>query len=132
MFHCCKVSKHQDMSNANFDRRIYVLQAEICRALAHPVRLEVLHLLGAGKQPFGHLQERTGVTKSKLSQHLAVLRRARIVTALRAEGRVFYRLMYPEIETACEAVAEVLTQHLAETQNESSALLRRVGGARRR
>ena len=39
---------------------------------------------------------------------------------------------HTEIETACEAVTQVLTQHLAHTQNETSVLLRRVGGARRR
>ena len=114
------------------DRRIFVLQAEICRALAHPVRPEVLHLLGAGKVSFGDLLEGTEITKTKLSQHLGVLRRARIVTAMRDGGRIFYRLTYPEIETACEAVTQLLTRHLAETQNETSVLLRRVGGARRR
>ncbi len=113
-------------------RRIFVLQAEICRALAHPVRLEILHLLGNGQMSFGDLLESAEVTKTKLSQHLAVLRRARIVTALREGARVFYRLTYPEIETACEAVTEVLTKHLAETQNETSVLLRRVGGSRGR
>ncbi|HVB80297.1 MAG TPA: metalloregulator ArsR/SmtB family transcription factor [Candidatus Binataceae bacterium] len=113
-------------------RRIFVLQAEICRALAHPVRLEVLHLLGNGQMSFGDLLQHTELTKTKLSQHLAVLRRARIVTPLRDGARVFYRLTYPEIETACEAVTHVLAQHLAETQNETSALLRRVGGTRGR
>ena len=77
------------------DRRIFVLQAEICRALAHPVRIEVLHLLGEGKMSFADLLQRTEITKTKLSQHLAVLRRARIVTPLRHGGRVFYRLTYP-------------------------------------
>lgn len=117
---------------AQTDRRIFALQAEICRALAHPVRLEVLHLLGAGKVSFSELLERTEITKTKLSQHLAVLRRARIVTAMRDGGRIYYRLTYPEIETACEAVTQVLGRHLAETQNETSVLLRQVGGARRR
>ncbi|HXZ89083.1 MAG TPA: metalloregulator ArsR/SmtB family transcription factor [Candidatus Binataceae bacterium] len=114
------------------DRRIFALQAEICRALAHPVRLEVLHLLGGSRVSFGDLLERTEITKTKLSQHLAVLRHARIVTAMRDGGRIYYRLTYPEIETACEAVTQVLAQHLAETQNETSVLLRRVSGARRR
>jgi DNA-binding transcriptional ArsR family regulator len=114
------------------DRRIFALQAEICRALAHPVRLEVLHLLGGSRVSFGELFERTEITKTKLSQHLAVLRRARIVTAMRDGGRIYYRVAYPEIETACEAVALVLSRDLAETQSETSALLRRVGGARRR
>ena len=119
------------MVNADTHRRIFVLQAEICRGLAHPVRLEIVHLLGSEEMSFGDLLK-MGVSKTKLSQHLAVLRRARIVTARRDAARVFYQLTHPEIETACEAVTQVLTQHLAELQNETTVLLRRVSGARRR
>jgi DNA-binding transcriptional ArsR family regulator len=118
--------------NRNVDRRVFALQAEICRALAHPVRLEALHLLGSGKMSFGDLLKGMDVSKTKLSQHLAVLRRARIVSAFRDGRCIFYHLTYPEIEAACEAVTRVLTQHLAETQNETSVLLRRVGDARGR
>jgi DNA-binding transcriptional ArsR family regulator len=120
------------MVSADTQRRIFALQAEICRGLAHPVRLEIVHLLGPREMSFGDLLKRMEVTKTKLSQHLAVLRRARIVTARRDAARIFYQLTHPEIERACEAVTQVLTQHLAELQNETTVLLRRVGGARRR
>jgi DNA-binding transcriptional ArsR family regulator len=113
-------------------RSIFVLQAEICRGLAHPVRLEVLHLLGAREASVGDLLRQMSVTKTRLSQHLAVLRRARIVTSRREGSHVFYRLTYPEIATACDAVSRALSRHLAVIQNETSVLLRRVGGVRGR
>jgi len=113
-------------------RRIFVLQAEICRALAHPLRLEVVHLLGSREISFGELLAQMEISKTKLSQHLAVLRRARIVAARRDAARIFYRLTHPEIQAACDAVSHVLSRHLAELQSETTVLLRRVGGARRR
>ena len=132
IFETISTDNIKPMVSADTHRRIFVLQAEICRGLAHPVRLEIVHLLGPEEMSFGDLLKRMGVSKTKLSQHLAVLRRARIVTARRVAARVFYQLTHPEIETACEAVTQVLTQHLAELQNETTVLLRRVGGARRR
>jgi ArsR family transcriptional regulator len=113
-------------------RSVYALQAEICRALAHPVRLEVLHLLGAREASFSDLLRQMSVTKAKLSQHLAVLRHARMVTSRREGSHVFYRLTYPEIAAACDAVSKALGRHLAEIQNETSVLLRHVGGVRGR
>ncbi len=113
------------------NRRVYAMQAEICRGLAHPVRLEVVHLLGTRELAFGDLFAQMQVSKPKLSQHLAVLRQAGIVTARRAGAHVFYRLKYPEIESACEAVAQVLARHLADVQEHAHALLRTVRGSRR-
>jgi ArsR family transcriptional regulator len=114
-------------------RRVYETQAAICRGLAHPVRLEVIHLLGARELAFGDLFAQMDVAKAKLSQHLAVLRQAGIVTARREGTRTFYRLKYPEIDAACDAVGRVLARQLAEAHPHTNALLRVVrGGGRRR
>ncbi len=107
-------------------RRVYEVQAAICRALAHPVRLEVVHLLGTREVAFAELLERMDVTKTRLSQHLAVLRQAGIVMARRDGARTFYRLKYPEIDAACQAVGQVLARQLAEAHQHTNALLRAV------
>lgn len=108
------------------DKRIYQLQASIVKALAHPLRLEILHLLGDREVASGELLSRLGVAKAKLSQHLAVLRQRGIVTDRREGVHVFYRLTHPEIEKACQAVQEVLARHLKETGREARVLLGRV------
>ncbi len=113
------------------NRRLYAMQAQLCRGLAHPVRLEVVHLLGNGEAGFGELLEQMRISKAKLSQHLAVLRTTGIVTARREGPRVFYRLRYPEIESACLAVGRALAQHLAEVQQDTNVLLQTVRGRRR-
>jgi DNA-binding transcriptional ArsR family regulator len=116
----------------NPNQRIYTLQAEICRGLANPLRLEVVHLLGSQELSFGDLFTRMEVTKTKLSQHLAVLRRTGIVTARRDGVRAFYRLKHPEIESACQAVAQVLTRELVEVQAHTNELLGAAGRRGRR
>lgn len=111
------------------DRRLYELQAEICKALANPVRLEILHLLRDRELSFGELVRTVKVSKTNLSQHLAVLRRSRIVTDRREGVNTFYRLTHPEIETACEAVGRVLAKHLEDMEQQAKLLLRSVARA---
>jgi len=116
------------MTSGQQEKRIFRMQAEILKALAHPVRLEVLHLLGRREVPFGELQLALGITKANLSQHLAVLRKARIVTDRRRGVNALYRLAYPEIEEACYGVGQALARQMRQVGREASALLRRTAG----
>lgn len=109
------------------DRRIYELQAEICKALANPTRLEILSRLGSQEVSYSDLLSALRISKTNLSQHLAVLRKTRIVTDRREGVNTYYRLTYPEIAAACQAVQQVLAQHLREMGKQAKVLLRRVG-----
>ena len=108
------------------DRRIYRLQAEICRAIANPVRLEILHVLGSGEVAFGELLESLQVSKTNLSQHLAVLRKSGIVSSRREGVNTFFCLAHPEIETACAAVGQVLAIRLRQMEEQARDLLNGV------
>ncbi|MDP2689948.1 MAG: metalloregulator ArsR/SmtB family transcription factor, partial [Deltaproteobacteria bacterium] len=55
-------------------KEIFELQAEICKTLANPKRLEIISALKDGELSVGDLVERLGITKANVSQHLAVLR----------------------------------------------------------
>ena len=48
-------------------------QAELLRALAHPMRLAILLSLGAGERSVGVIAERTGLVQPTLSQQLSLL-----------------------------------------------------------
>ena len=108
------------------EREIYQLQAEICKVLANPIRLEILHLIGPRDVTFSELLSALQISKSNLSQHLAVLRKSKIVMDRREGVHTFYRLTYPEIATACEAVQKVLARHLRATGKRAKILLRQV------
>ena len=70
-------------------------------ALSHPTRRRVLEVLQDGERSVGDLQQGTAASQSALSQHLAVLRDAGLVTARRNGRRRMYRLRIgPLRETA--------------------------------
>jgi DNA-binding transcriptional ArsR family regulator len=72
-------------------------KAEMFKALGHPIRVRALEVLVAGERPVGELAEELGVEMSHLSQQLAVLRRAQIVSARRVRSTVFYSVRDPRI-----------------------------------
>jgi ArsR family transcriptional regulator len=44
-----------------------------CKALANPIRIEIIDVLNDKELTFGELQNETGVLKSNLSQHLSLM-----------------------------------------------------------
>jgi len=109
------------------DRELYRLQAETAKVLANPVRLRILNLIGSGEVANGALLKALGVSRANLSQHLALLRRAGVVTERREAGRVYYRLTFPEIKDLCAAMREILAKQLTESGRQGKRLMRRVG-----
>lgn len=94
------------------DKKVFELQAEICKTLANPKRLEILSALREGELTVGSLAERLGITKANVSQHLAVLRQRKIVAARREGVNVYYRINNPRITEACSLMKEVLKDQL--------------------
>jgi DNA-binding transcriptional ArsR family regulator len=66
--------------------------AAIARALGDPKRLCVLESLAGGEASVGELASRVSCQVPNMSQHLAVLRSAGLVTARRDGSTVYYRL----------------------------------------
>ncbi len=100
-----KCSSHPDFE-------IFQRQAVICKAFAHPKRLQLLDLLGKGECPVGELQEKLGVSKANMSQHLSVLRSAGVVSTRRNGKQVYCSLAIPEVKSACHLLREVLRSQL--------------------
>jgi DNA-binding transcriptional ArsR family regulator len=66
--------------------------AGVLRALANEQRLLILCHLVAAPLSVGQLNERVPLSQSALSQHLAVLRKARMVRTERESQTVYYSL----------------------------------------
>lgn len=66
--------------------------AELLKALAHPVRLQILDAVRAAELSVGEIEEVTGIGQPGLSQQLAVLRKAELVLTQRTGKQVFYRV----------------------------------------
>jgi len=92
---------------------IHELQAEICRTLAHPLRIAMLHLLVEGPREVNRLARELDITQPNASQHLSVMRAAGLVEAERDGREVLYRLVDPDVIIACDQMARVMRRRLA-------------------
>jgi len=66
--------------------------AELLKAMGGKWRLLVLCNLVQGERSVGELQRAIGLSQSALSQHLAVLRRMKLVETRRESQTIYYRL----------------------------------------
>ncbi|WP_410677046.1 DUF5937 family protein [Amycolatopsis sp. cmx-4-68] len=66
-------------------------------ALAHPLRLRLLRTLARGTHTTGELADAWGLSPPEVSRHLAVLRRAGLLTTRRHGRYVRYALDLPEV-----------------------------------
>lgn len=94
------------------DFEIFQRQAVICKAFAHPKRLQLLDMLGRGERAVSELQEQLAVSKANMSQHLSVLRSAGVVTTRRNGKQVYCALAIPEVKNACHLLREVLRSQI--------------------
>ncbi len=62
------------------------------RALADPVRREILTMLGGGRMTAGDIAARFSITAAAISRHLAVLREADLIRDTREGKYIFYDL----------------------------------------
>lgn len=109
------------------DIALYEMQAEIAKSLANPVRLRILNRIGSDEVSYATLLEELGISKTNLSQHLAVLRKSGVLTVRREGVHVHYRLTYPEIKELCQTMRELLAKHLNAAGRQARILMRRVG-----
>lgn len=93
---------------------LHQAKAELFRTLGHPVRIRVLELLQDGPRPVHELLAELSIEASNMSQHLAILRRAGIVTSSRDGSSVFYTLSSPDIADLMSVARRVLATVLAD------------------
>lgn len=94
------------------DKTIYTLHANICKGLAHPIRIEVIEILDGKEMTFGQIQEITGVLKSNLSQHLSLMVANGLLTQRKEGLNIYFRLSTVKIAVACRMMREVLVDNL--------------------
>jgi DNA-binding transcriptional ArsR family regulator len=96
--------KHADSHEETHDdgrqeasRPLSEIKADLFKALGHAGRVRILEVLRDGDRTVAELIPAVGLESSHLSQQLAVLRRARVVTATRSGSSVTYAIADPAI-----------------------------------
>ncbi len=103
-------------------RRIFEMQCEICKAVAHPVRLEIVDHLSRREMGAGALLAALDTSKANLSKHMTQLIHAGVVDQRRNGRQVYYRLSHPEIHEACCIMRSILYRRLKEGEEVASAI----------
>lgn len=93
------------------------LKAELFKALAHPARIQLLEALSRREHSVGELQPVVGLELSHLSQQLAILRKAGLVSTRKEGTSVHYSLRDPQLAELLGLAKQLLISMLAQSQD---------------
>lgn len=68
------------------------MAAQAIKAIAHPLRLKILCVLGEQEVSVQEIVEQVGTSQSNISQHLAILRDKGVLSTRKDANRVYYRI----------------------------------------
>jgi rhodanese-related sulfurtransferase/DNA-binding transcriptional ArsR family regulator len=102
------------MGHREFKDALYAEFARIGKAVANPHRLEFLDLLAQREWSVEELANETHVTVANASQHLQILRAAKLVSARREGLYAYYRLADDRAYRLWQSIREVGEVRLAE------------------
>lgn len=114
-------------ANRDFKDRIYGQFARLGKAVAAPKRLELFDLLCQGPRTVEILAAQAGLSVANASQHLQILRAARLVEAEKKGLYVEYRLADPQVAGFYRALRELAESRLAEIEQVTLAFLSERG-----
>ena len=81
------------MAKKLIDREEDIQQAaQAIKAIAHPLRLKILCVLGDREVSVQDIVEQVGTSQSNISQHLAILRDKGVLATRKDANRVYYRI----------------------------------------
>lgn len=83
------------MNKREFKDKVYDELARLTKALANPHRLEIIELLAQGDYAVEQISAQTSLSIANASQHLQVLKSARLVDVTRNGKFIHYRLANP-------------------------------------
>jgi ArsR family transcriptional regulator len=94
------------------DREIYRIHAEICQALTHPTRLEIIDHLRRGEMTVSMLAAGMEMPQSTISRHLRLMRAKDVVQTRREGANVYYQLSNDKILQAYDLIHQFVVEHI--------------------
>ena len=96
-------------AKVNINEAKLKISAEILRALAHPLRMQILEFIDNNKTiNVNKIYNTLKLEQSITSQHLRILRIAGIVSTKREGKFIHYSIDYPKVTTVLKAVDSFL------------------------
>lgn len=96
------------------EKRLFKLQAQVFKALAHPIRLAAVQFLKDGEQCVCDIIDYVESERSNVSRHLSVLKQAGVVSDRKEGLQVYYRLNMPCAVSFFSCVKEIVQSQIEE------------------
>ncbi len=102
--------------NGEAEEELYRLQAEFCKGMAHPKRIQILGVLKGGERTVTELARLTGIPQANMSQHLSLLRQFGLLNTRRNGTNIYYSISDRRIIEACDLVRSCIGERLKKSQ----------------
>jgi ArsR family transcriptional regulator len=101
---------------------LFERQAEVAKAIAHPLRIAIVNFLKDGEQCVCDIAEHIGSERSNVSRHLSVMVNAGLLEYRKEGLKVIYRLKCTCIVDFFSCVSRVLKQQAKDNERLLKAL----------
>jgi ArsR family transcriptional regulator len=103
-------------------QRLYEKQADIAKAIAHPLRIAIVDFLKDGEQCVCDIAEYIGSERSNVSRHLSVMVKAGLLEYRKDGLKVIYQLKTPCVLDFFSCTTACLKQQLKDSEKLLRAL----------
>lgn len=97
--------------------QVFIEHAEFLKAMSHPKRLEIIHLLREKELSVSEIQEMLDLPQANLSQHLMILRDAGILVSRRESKNIYYKLANKKFIKASDLIRDILVEKHKDDKN---------------
>ena len=104
------------MNKREFKNKVYGELAKVTKALGNLHRMEIIDLLAQGPFPVEKIAVHTGMSIANASQHLQVLKNARLVEVLRKGNYIHYYLASEKVFQAWRTLRDLGIEHNGEVE----------------
>jgi DNA-binding transcriptional ArsR family regulator len=95
---------------------VYERQAEVAKAISHPVRMAVLDYLRGGPQCVCDIAEAVNSERSNVSKHLSIMVSAGVLESQKKGLQVIYKVRTPCVLRFVDCLTECLKENAKEEQ----------------
>lgn len=104
------------MEKREFKESVYGGIAQMTKALSNPHRLEIIDLLAQGEKTVEMIASEIGASIANASQHLQVLKNARLVLIRKRGHFSYYRLANPQVFEAWQALRSLSIRQMPQVE----------------
>ncbi len=98
-------------SNSSINVEALRTSSEILRALAHPLRMKILHFIDQNEKiNVNKIYNTLGLEQSITSQHLRILRNAGLVYTNRDKKFIYYQVNYEKLDSIVKYIQKFMDE----------------------